>query len=808
MQDKKLIRYTLSVAIAAALANGQVMAQEQSAQEQPSQDAAPAAPAATQRDATQLDAVVVSGTARFRGLRKRDASFSITTASLEQIQEAQPKSTADLLKVVPGIWVESTGGQTGANIDVRGFPGGGDAPYVTVQLDGSPLFPPPTLSFLENSSLFRIDDTVDRVEVLRGGPSPIFSNGQPGATVNFIQKKGLDTPEGSVRLTLGTDDLRRVDFYNGGKLSENGWYYSVGGFYRESDGVRDPGFKADDGGQFSATITKRWDDGEFTLYGRHTDDKNVFYTAIPLVTRGGDDIDDFPGIGATDGTLVGPDFRKVTLPIGPNGETITRDLADGRGVDVDVFGGSLDWEVGGWTISDRFNFLDGDAPTNGLFTGGNPQTLSSFIADNYGVAGTGSFVNGGGAVDLNQQVLTAGWWVVDKELQSFTNDLRFSRNLFEGNTLTVGVYYADYSSDDTWYLGNNMLLTAEHNARRVDLTLADGRVATRDGFVGTSFFNIFGSYDGENTAVFVADEWQVNDRLRIDAGARYESQEITGTVVDPISVDLDGDPNTLYDNSTSLATNPRSIDKKDGELSWTVGVNYTLNDTASLFGRINSGFKFPAFDNLRDGQTNTQELDQYELGFKSGNQMHDLYLTAFYNEFSGLPFQAFLQDGTNFTALGDSEAYGLEFEGAVRPVGGLEIAATGVWMNAEFKNFGDNTGNRVHRQPRFQARLTPSYYWMLPNGDLKVYATYSHVGDRYSDIANGQLLPSYETLDIGATANFGEHWQFTLRGSNVTDEIALTEGNARVIGNATSGSVFMGRPIDGTSYQASVAFRW
>ncbi|MGO4781232.1 TonB-dependent receptor plug domain-containing protein, partial [Lysobacter sp. 2RAB21] len=90
----------------------------------------------------------------------------------EQLQEAVPLSTADALKVVPGVWAESAGGSTGANIFVRGMPSEGDAPFVTVQMDGAPLFPPPTLSFLENSTLFRMDDTIDRMEVLRGGPSP------------------------------------------------------------------------------------------------------------------------------------------------------------------------------------------------------------------------------------------------------------------------------------------------------------------------------------------------------------------------------------------------------------------------------------------------------------------------------------------------------------------------------------------------------------------------------------------------------------------------------------------------------------
>ena len=486
MQYRTPMRYALSMAIAAALAPSLAAAQDAAT----SPDAAGPG-ASAQADAGELDTIVVSGTARFKGLRKRDASFSISTANDDEIREVSPTSTADLLKIVPGVWAESSGGGTGANVFVRGMPSEGDAPFFTLQLDGSPIYPPPTLSFLENTTLFRIDDTVERVEGLRGGSSPIFSNGQPGVTVNFIQRKGDDTPAGSVRATVGTDDLRRVDAFSSGPLGEgSGWYYSVGGFYRETDGVRHIGYPAEKGGQIVGTLTRRWDTGEFTLYGRHTNDHNAFYTAIPLRSRNnGSDISSFPGIDATTGTLVGDDFRRVTLPTGIGNNTMSRDMADGRGVDITVFGGALDWNVGDWTISDRFNVLSGDAPTNALFTGANPQTLSSFITDTYGATatGTGTFVNGGGAVSPDQQVLTAGWWVVDKHLRSFTNDLRFSVDLGERNSLTFGTYYAKYSSEDRWWLGNNMLLTAENNARRVDLTLADGRIPTRQGFVGTSF---------------------------------------------------------------------------------------------------------------------------------------------------------------------------------------------------------------------------------------------------------------------------------------------------------------------------------
>ena len=807
MQYRTPMRYALSMAIAAALAPSLAAAQDAATSPEPA-----ATGASAQADAGELDTIVVSGTAKFKGLRKRDASFSISTASDDEIREASPTSTADLLKIVPGVWAESSGGGTGANVFVRGMPSEGDAPFFTLQLDGSPIYPPPTLSFLENTTLFRIDDTVERVEGLRGGPSPIFSNGQPGVTVNFIQRKGGDTPAGSVRATVGSDALRRVDAFSSGPLGEgSGWYYSVGGFYRETDGVRHIGYPAEKGGQIVGTLTRRWDSGEFTLYGRHTNDHNAFYTAIPLRSRNnGSDISSFPGIDATTGTLVGDDFRRVTLPTGIGNDTMSRDMADGRGVDITVFGGALDWTVGDWTISDRFNVLSGDAPTNALFTGANPQTLSSFIADTYGAtaAGTGTFVNGGGTVSPDQQVLTAGWWVVDKHLQSFTNDLRFSIDLGARNALTFGAYYAKYSSEDRWWLGNNMLLTAENNARRVDLALADGRIPTRQGFVGTSFYNIRGDYDGRNTAFFVADEWNASDRWRFDAGVRWERQVVDGTVVDPVSVDLDGDPNTLYDNSTSVATTPRSIDQRDTHTSWTAGANFKVNDSLSVFGRINSGFKFPSFDNLRDGATQTQEIDQYEVGLKAGGQSYELYLTAFYNDFVGLPFQAFDQGGNNIVVIGDSRAKGLEFEGAWRPLGGFELGWNTTWLDADYGRFGNFSGNQVVRQPRFRARLTPSYFWTLPWGDAKVFATVTRVGDRYSDPANGQVLPAYTTWDLGANLRVGEHWEFALNGRNVTDEIALTEGNARVIGNATSAGVFMGRPIEGASYQVSAAYRW
>ncbi|WP_163029090.1 TonB-dependent receptor plug domain-containing protein, partial [Pseudomonas viridiflava] len=127
--------------------------------------------------------IVVIGTAG-AGTRRQVAAFAVTTIDSTMAQRLGTASTAEVLRAVPGVSTESSGGKTGANIFVRGYPSGGDAEYVTFQTQGVPFFPPPTLSFLENTQLIRIDETIQRVEAVRGGTGALFSNGQPGLTVN------------------------------------------------------------------------------------------------------------------------------------------------------------------------------------------------------------------------------------------------------------------------------------------------------------------------------------------------------------------------------------------------------------------------------------------------------------------------------------------------------------------------------------------------------------------------------------------------------------------------------------------------
>jgi outer membrane receptor protein involved in Fe transport len=806
--QQKLLLSSISLAVLALVNQAQA------------QTEAPADVQTTKEVQTEIQQVVVTGVAASRGVRKLDSAFSITTATEEQLKSASPSSTADVLKLVPGVYAESTGGQSGANIEVRGFPSGSDSPFVSVQMQGNPIYPVPTLSFFEGSSAFRLDDTIERVEVLRGGPSTIYSSGQPGATMNFILKKGSDTPEGSIRFTTGTGELRRVDLFYGGKISE-GWYGTVGGFYRNTNGVRDAGFPSDKGGQITATLTKKLDQGELTIYARRTDDKNAFYTGVPLISSNeGRTISAFPGFDPLTGTLMSREMRRFTVEAAP-GKTLNYDLGDGRGLKSTVFGAEFEQSYRGWDVSNKFNYFDGDLNTVAMFTGNNPLKMSEYnsaaLAANGGTVATATYLDGT-PVAADQQVVQAGLWAVEKKLKSFTDEIRISKEWMPDNTVTVGGYFANYSSDDVWYLGSSHLMTAVSNARLINVKLNNGVIVSQNGKDGGVFYAPVASYDGSNTAFFVSNEWKVNDRIKVDGGVRRERQKVDATISNLSSGDTDNNPLTVFNNNTSMPTGSNtSLTRTDSANSFTVGGNFKLASNMSVFARANQGHTFVSFDDLRNAgsQKNvddrsflpTPKIKQYEIGFKTASQLYSAYVNYFHTDFEGITFQQILSNGTILNSVSGSKGDGVEWELALRPIRDLTLSLSGDYQDSKYKDNPVTDGKRVQRQPKLQYRFTPSY--RIPMGDgnaVKLYGAYTHVGDRWADQANLQYLPSYNTVDAGALFTIGEKIEIRVSGTNLNNELGLTEGNSR-LATGNSGPI-NARPLFGRTWEASVMFRF
>lgn len=372
---------------------------------------------------SEVERIVVTGVPGGTPTRKVDTSFAITNMSEEDIKRLAPKSTADIFKAVPGVWAESSGGQSGANIFVRGFPGGGDAPFVTLQLQGVPVFTPPTLSFLENSSLFRMDETISFMDALRGGPNSVLSNGQPGLTSNFLLKEGSEETEGLIKYTGSDYNLKRVDGLVSGELAED-LYFMAGGYVYTSPGIRDTGFDTEDGKQFTLNITKELDNGKFSVFTRVTDDHGIWYLPSALNAQGVDN--SYVQLGTLN--------RQSQIQVGADGEVMNVDLGKGRGWKGSVTGGNLQLDLGnGWTLADKFGYTKGDANTYGLVPEGGAVKLAT-VADN-GESATGVVTGTEYAGDTDVQMF--GSWVVLKEIEGLSNDLTFGKAFDQGKLLSV-----------------------------------------------------------------------------------------------------------------------------------------------------------------------------------------------------------------------------------------------------------------------------------------------------------------------------------------------------------------------------------
>src|SRR5690606_6672743 len=114
--------------------------------------------------AHELDTIVVTGRAGAGMRTKAETSYSITNIEEETLRLQAPTSVTEAMKSVPGFWVEASGGEASGNIRARGVPVDG---FGSVQLleDGMPIQHDPALGYLHGDQAFRLDETIERIEV-------------------------------------------------------------------------------------------------------------------------------------------------------------------------------------------------------------------------------------------------------------------------------------------------------------------------------------------------------------------------------------------------------------------------------------------------------------------------------------------------------------------------------------------------------------------------------------------------------------------------------------------------------------------
>jgi iron complex outermembrane recepter protein len=754
--------------------------------------------------------IIVTGTA-VPQRTKFDSSVAISTFSARDIAQQAPASSADLIAAVPGFWVESTAGTTQGNVFARGIIQDGGYRFVGLMEDGIPIYPVSELSFYNPDQFVRVDATLDHVEAVRGGTAPIFTAGAVGGTINFVTRSPLAAPQALFSASMSDYNLYRTDVSWNGALNDE-WGLAVGGYYRRSDGIRNPGYTADDGGQVRVQIGRTFDQATVEVFAKYIDDRSLFVVPIPLTGDPGDP----RGLGGADpGTyaLQSEDLARAGLPASAAEVGLQHsDLRDGIHPQLGTFGAKLNWDLSEQvSLANVVRFTDGEVHFDGIFPGADPVTGTEFaaaagVAPNYTVLASGAPYAATGLVQNH------GHWAVRKEYRALQDDLRLNLELGE-HQLTAGLYAADYSMADRWSLGNLLLMDVSDRPRRLSLP----GVTDPQGFTQYSFFNLIADYDADQYAVYGVDEWQVTDRLRIDLGMRYDDETIDGSISNGVTVDLDGDPATRWDNTTSLAgASRRSVAESFDNFGWSAGFNYELVERHAIFGHFTDSARLPHFDNVRDGVLRKDPVTNIELGYKVSHERFVVFATLFRTEFDNVSFNDIDLNGTPLVRTTGTRTSGIELEGELLPTDALTIRFSMTLQDPKYREFRfhdaagnsiDNTGNTVRRIPQRMWRVTPSYTFLKDRG--RVFLTWTHVSDRYSNDENTRTLPGYDKFDAGVSFDVGNRWNFQLSGDNITDEIGLTEGNPRTdVGAGASGAIFVARPLFGRSFMGTVSYRY
>jgi len=798
-----------------------------------------------------LDTVVVTGTALPQ--RRFDASYSVNSLSSSAIQDLAPRTYSDLMGTIPGIQVESSGGEVQEIIRVRGLPG--DRFGFVVQQDGMPLYHDVDgVFFNSGDGMNRYDLMTNRVEVVRGGPSPIYAS-SAAAIANNITVTGTDKPKGAFSLSTGSGDFYRLDGYYSGPINED-TYYAFGGFMRYNQGLRDNGFPTDVGGQFRGNIKHDISGGYVKFSLQHLNDHNVFDLPIPINVPPNAGSTAYPTVnpGASlspyidyfTGTMNTPALRNVNIAYNNNGviTNLNRDLANGRHIVFDNVGMQYQQEINDTSVSFKSSLTQGNVDFDAFYSTSNPVDANTYAASQLSAAqaafkGTTSlgYAIGGtnGATPYNPYkdsglVVQGQYRYSSASFYSFDNDLNASRTIETeaGKHLITAGAYTSFWGSKYFYVTQDYLTQVKSQPQTLDLFAYSASGAnlgsvTQNGSLHDTTGLYAGTMDAKMLALYLNDTWQINDKLSVDAGVRHEWLDYVGFNQNTSAQTLPG---------TSLATTfargftgtSTPINMKPSQTNWTAGINYDFSKKLGVYARYSHLVVPPGLGSFLATTPTASPLsfqstvaNQYEIGVKTEGQDGYLFLTGYATYFNPLnaSFASFNpQTGANGTVsfFGTAVDSGIEADGKWKVSKDFAIDGAFNIANPQYKDFSSVTGasaaaiygKQIVREPKLYWHVRPNVNFKLENeNNLNLYATYSYTGQRYVDVLNTTALPSYATLGAGAIYSKGKDWKIQFDAQNLTNAQGLTEGNTRSDGLSGQGTptAIYGRPIYGRNFR-------
>lgn len=745
---------------------------------------APAAAASAPADGLQLDRIVVTGTSQ--ASTKMRSSVSISTIEGEGVVTATAGSAADVLRSVPGLRAEASGGESNANIGVRGIPiSAGGARYIQFQEDGLPILQFGDIAFATPDTFVRADVGLDRLEVVRGGSASTLATGAPGGIINYITKTG-EVPGGSLSLGYGLDHAHtRVDLDYGGALGARtrGW---IGGFQRIGDGGREGAEGTQQGGQIRGNLTHEFDRGSLRLSFKHLDDRTPSFMPTPVRYDDGK-IREIPGLDPRRTAFYDAGWPLDVTLTGSNGSATTR-IGDGLHARSDAFGALLDIDAGGGLkLINNLRIARNSGRFVGIFPGDDvvaaPAGTTVATGPDAGDAYTGDKFT---AVVFNTSL---------DDLSLLANDLKLSRafDVGDGGTLTAtgGLYTSVQDLKITWNFNQYSLSAAEDGARLLNVPGVDNGTP---GFGGCCMNHQDSTYT--TRALYAGLGWTLQS-LSLDASVRHDRNKASGAYYQS-QASASHPTQREYD-----LADPNLIDYRFGRTSYSVGANYQFRRDLAVFARYSDGAAYNAdritFFNdpgLVDGSSSVipvNEVRQLEGGAKWRAGGLSMFATVFLARTEEINVDL-TSSPINVTAT-EYDSRGLELELAWR---GDAWSVNGGVTFTDAEVTASSNAALVGKTPKRQARavyqLTPTWH---AGDSLMLGASIVGTTGSKDDGPGGPVtieLPGYTTVNAFVNYALTPQASVSLTVGNLFDTIGYTESNdgrgaARSINGRTARAV-------------------
>ncbi len=469
-------------------------------------------------------------------------------------------------------------------------------------------------------------------------------------------------------------------------------------------------------------------------------------------------------------------------------------------------------------LSDPFDMRT-DMPVERDYThrSGESATYTQSLTDQLGLKVVGAYIEG--------------------RSQQFINFAELNENLFE----VPGAYHDQQSSGEAQLTFQNDLVKAVGGVFYMDSTACgsyNASIGTLSGTLPPTVAPDFGLYITQlvtgcdltkSSAVYGDTAWKLTDRLNLDAGVRWNEDQVTARVyqaqygslapnqllpgqqffnANAVPAGFFPDPGVVTDytgNRTFVNVSPR------------LGFDYHFTDHVMGYVSYSRGFLSGGFDMRGNAAVypatengyNSETADSYEVGLKT-TLLDDtllLNLTAFYDPYSNAQIQ--LQDfveykgaPANLTAVlnaGKQINEGLEFESVWKPIRPLTLSLNVGYLDSYYKNFlincaiftfapgcgpgvgvlNDANQNRPLNAPLWTVSENTTYAWDLSSGTLLARAgvdwrSFAKVAV-YTPSPTDQ--PAYPLLNAGlAFTTTSKAWRFSIDGKNLTNRYYRVAG--------------------------------